>query len=120
MKWIKPVARAIFCAACLGAIASLYVAFSAWLGRYSRMAENPGIFLLFFGVFLVWFPTVIISQRLSRGAISRNSMKVALRGASPFMRRLVYAAFIYCGLVWAVSKIQGALNKEHKPGNEVH
>jgi hypothetical protein len=82
------------------------------------MSDHPALFLLFIGIFVVWFPTVVMIQRMTRGVASRDSMKVAMRHASPLMRGVVYAAWIYCGLVWAVSMIIHFVTKSPTLANE--
>jgi len=108
----------VFLAASLGGLASLYVAVGAWLGRYPKMANHPEVFLLFLGVFVVWFPAVVMLRRVTRGAMSRNRMKLALSHASPLIRGLVHASWIYCGLVWAVTMILHVVKKSPTLTNE--
>lgn len=118
MRWLQPLARIVGVAASLGALATIYAAAGAWSGRYAKMAGHPMLLLLFVGIFVVWFPTVLMLRHMTRGAMSRDTLKVALRHASPSMRRLVYGAWIYCGLVWAVSMIGGILTKGRTIANE--
>jgi heme A synthase len=118
MRWLKPLALVVFVAASLGGLASLYVAVGSWLGRYPKMANHPEVLLLFFGVFVVWFPAVVMLRRVTRGSMSRNRMKLALSHASPLIRGLVHAAWIYCVLVWAVTLIIHFVKKTPTPANE--
>jgi hypothetical protein len=117
--WLRPVARAVWAAASLGGLASLYVTLAGWSGRYQKMADHPGVFLLFVGIFIVWFPTVILLRQMTRGVMARDSLKLVLRHASPLVRRSVWSAWIYCGIVWAGSMIVSLVGKNKAIANEV-
>ena len=116
--WARGIAKVVLSLASLGAIAALYISLASWTGRYQKMEEHPVVWLLFVGIFVVWFPTVILMQRLTRGAMKRDSWKLALRSAPEQIRKLVYASFIYCGVIWASSMLTGAWKKRDAKINE--
>ena len=52
---------------------------------------------LHFGIFVVWIPTVLISNKMCRGLDNprRDAWKVILRGCPTWMRYLLYGLFAY-------------------------
>jgi len=50
---------------------------------------------LFVGIFVVWFPTVLSMRKLKYAFRGNNGWKIALTGASPWVRYVVYGTFIY-------------------------
>ena len=86
------------------ALLYLFVALSA-LGLVLSIAVHlatifgllvPGAAVwLFPGVFVVWFPTVIAANLLTRRSNRRDFWKIALRGAPKWMQYMVYASFVY-------------------------
>jgi len=56
--------------------------------------------ILFGGVFVVWLPTVLLMNRLTRDFKQKDIWKAALRGCPPWMRTTLW---IVVGLVMAVT-----------------
>ncbi|MDQ6892620.1 MAG: hypothetical protein M3167_08055 [Acidobacteriota bacterium] len=82
------------------------------------MSDNPGLWLLFKGVFVVWVPTLILLRRIPRSGGRKAAWKIALRNAPPVPRRFVYGSFAYCGIVWVVSIIDALLGRDRALTNE--
>jgi hypothetical protein len=66
--------------AALGFAISLFVHLAAWAG----IAPPKAAWALHIGIFVVWLPTVLVSQRLTRDFKQREFWTAALRGAPPW------------------------------------
>src|SRR5262245_61256897 len=75
-------------ASALGLILSIIVHLCAWLGIPSPLGRYTWI--LHMGIFVVWFPTVLASQRLSQEYRTKDFWKAALRGSPRWLRGMVY------------------------------
>ena len=53
------------------------------------------VFSLHLGIFVVWFPTVLIGQRMARDTGSRDFWRVVLRGAPSWMKSVLGVLFAY-------------------------
>ena len=51
--------------------------------------------MLHVGIFVVWFPAVLVAQRLVGNLNRRDLWKVVLKGSPDWMRYMVYAFFVY-------------------------
>jgi len=71
-----------------GFFASFLVHLLALLGLPSPF--GGGTWLLHLGIFVVWFPTVLIAQRLGKGAKQADLWKAVLRGCPKWMRTGIY------------------------------
>jgi hypothetical protein len=68
---------------------------------------------LFIGIFVVWFPTVILVNRLTRDFKQKNLWKAALRGCPPWMRTGVW---VFDGAVMAITFVPAIW--KGRPGDE--
>lgn len=75
----------------LGLILSLVVHYATMFG----LPVPEAAVLLFPGIFVVWFPTVITANLVTRRSKRRDFWKIALRGAPKWMQYMVYGFFIY-------------------------
>jgi len=57
---------------------------------------------LHIGIFIVWVPTVLVSQRMTRQTSRRDFWREGLRGCPPWMRTVVYVFAGYAFLNFAV------------------
>jgi hypothetical protein len=91
-----------------GALISILLAFSSLAGiglalslavhiaALSNISLFGGAaFVLHVGIFVVWFPTVIIAQRHTRDFKQKNVWRAALRGCPAWMKQLTFGFFIY-------------------------
>jgi len=65
-------------------------------GGHSFGDHSP---FLFFGVFLVWVPTILLMNRLTREFKQKDLWKAALRGCPPWMTTTLYVGL---GLIMAL------------------
>jgi hypothetical protein len=73
----------------VGLVLSLWVHLGALMGR--RVAPEPFFWILHVGIFVVWLPAVLVSQRLV-GTMNRNDFwKIVLKNSPDWMRYMVYA-----------------------------
>jgi hypothetical protein len=90
---VKTVIYPFLLLSALGFVLSLVSHIAAVLGRQGPLGESS--WLLHVGIFVVWIPTVLISQRITRNANQRDFWKVAFRGAPTWMRYSFYGVGIY-------------------------
>jgi hypothetical protein len=69
--------------------------------------------VVFAGIFVVWFPTVLQMQKFGAAMQRRNGWKIALLGAPKWVRGVTYVAFVYAMVnfamgVFGVFSMQGA------------
>lgn len=60
--------------------------------------DTPGgseVMFLHLGLFIVWFPAVMVSARNARFGMQRDFWKIALAGCPPWMRYGLYTLFAY-------------------------
>jgi hypothetical protein len=79
--------------AAAGFLASLLVHVLALLGLPSPF--GPATWLLHVGIFVVWFPAVLVSQRLSKNVPQADLWKAVLRGCPRWMKTGSYVVFAY-------------------------
>jgi len=73
------------------------------LSLYGRAI--PGgelVWSLHIGVFVVWIPTVLVANRITKGAKRKDFWKIALSGCPTWMRQALYVLFAYAILnfIW--------------------
>jgi len=76
-----------------GLAASVVVHVSSLLGVPQPF--GPAAWGLHVGIFVVWFPAVVVAQRLSKGAKQSDFWKATLRGCPLWVRRTSYVLFAY-------------------------
>lgn len=87
--WIRPFLWFFVCFSAIGLIVSLWVHLGAVIGR--RVAPEAFFWMLHIGIFVVWFPAVLVAQRLVGSTSRRDSWKAVLKGSPDWMRYMVYA-----------------------------
>jgi hypothetical protein len=100
---VKAIAFPVMLLAALGAIGSFALAIASVAPYVDAKRFLP---LLFPGIFIVWIPTVILMNRVTRDFKQRDIWKAALRGCPPWMRRTLWVvtgvsfAGFFAPLVW--------------------
>jgi len=92
-QWSLPFLQFFLALAGVGFVVSLWVHIGAVFGV--KVAPDYFFFLLHVGIFVVFFPAVLISQRLVGNTRRRDFWKVALRDVPPWLRYGVYVCFGY-------------------------
>lgn len=82
--------------ALLGFIASLAAHIAGYAGIERPFGINP--WPLHVGIFVVWFPAVLASMKLSKDFPQKDMWKAALRGCPKWMRYALYGLFGYAFL----------------------
>lgn len=59
------------------------------------MPGGKAVWALHIGIFVVWFPTVFVGYRFTRGVSRKDFWKIALIGCPKWMRQAVYVIFGY-------------------------
>jgi len=91
--WIRPFLWVFVWLSAIGLVVSLWVHIGAIMGR--RVAPEQSFWLLHVGIFVVFFPAVLVAQRLVGSTSRRDFWKVVLKGAPDWMRYMVYGFLGY-------------------------
>src|SRR5438105_10873600 len=96
----KVVAYPVMLASAAGMLLCVF-SYLGWLtGSYRLTSREPP--LLFIGIFVVWLPTVLLLNTLTRDFKQKDLWKAALRGCPPWMRTTLW---IVVGGVMAITFI---------------
>ena len=79
-----------------GFFASLIAHLAGYMGIEKPFGFDP--WPLHLGIFIVWLPAVLVSQRLSKEFPQKDMWKATLRGCPPWMRKTLYVLFGYAFL----------------------
>lgn len=91
--WLRPFLWPFVALSAIGLVVSLWVHLGAVTGR--RVAHQEFFWLLHVGIFVVWFPAVLVANRLVGNQRKKDLWKVVLRGCPDWMRYMVYGFFGY-------------------------
>lgn len=112
-RWARPFVAFFMGASIVGLVLSLYVHINALMGH-----STPGAFwALHAGIFVVWFPAVVVAVRRAGKKRGRDMWKVILNGAPVWMRYILYALFAYpfLGLVLSMGNAAGGPSGMENP-----
>jgi hypothetical protein len=109
--WIFVVLSAV------GLLVSLWVSLAAFAGR----TVLPGGFfiLLHVGIFVVWFPAVLVAVRRVGNAPQKDFWKIVLSGSPDWMRYMVYIFFGYSFISIFLSSPSGGVGVSPPPTSGV-
>jgi hypothetical protein len=96
MRFIRPALLPLQWLSTLGLILSVLVHLGALLGTDSALGEAA--WFLHGGIFLVWFPAVLVLQPLTREFKQKDLWRAALRGCPTWMRWMTYGFFGYAAV----------------------
>jgi len=82
--------------ALVGFMASLIAHLAGYAGIERPFGFDP--WPLHAGIFIVWLPTILAAQKLSKGFPQSEMWKASLRGCPNWMRYVLYALFGYAFL----------------------
>jgi hypothetical protein len=98
--WSKPLVSFFSGLAWVGLALSVWSHLDALVGHQGPLGDHE--FWLHAGIFVVWFPAVMVSLRLTRDFKQKDYWKAALRGCPTWMKYMVYGFFGYAILNFAV------------------
>ena len=90
----------------VGFVVSLWVHIGAVAGR--RVAPEAYFWILHVGIFVVWFPAVLIAQKRVGNLQRKDFWKVVLDGSPEWMRYMVYGFTGYAVINFAVYMLRAA------------
>jgi len=108
-EWLRPFIWVFVWLSGIGLLVSLWVHVGALMGR-----GVPSVFwVLHVGIFVVWFPAVLVAQRLVGNANRKDFWKVVLKGAPDWVRYMMYALFAYEFVNFMISMGQSSSGIRH-------
>src|SRR5215831_7309479 len=90
---MQAILKPIMWLAVAGFLASVIVHVYSLLGTANPF--GPAAWALHVGIFVVWFPAVLVAQRLTRNVKRADFWKAIFRGCPPWVRRGAYILFPY-------------------------
>jgi hypothetical protein len=109
-SWAMPFLCFFAGLALLGFFLSLYVHVGSILGqKITYMAWG-----LHIGIFVVWFPAVLVAQRRVKNTRRKDFWKIALKGAPEWMRYCIYLFLGYAVFNFAIFLLIGPLKNSGK------
>ena len=91
--WLTPLLWPLAGLSAIGLAVSLWVHFGALLGR--KLIPSEYFWILHMGIFVVWFPTVVVANKVTMNVRRQDYWKVVLRGAPKWMLYMVYGFLGY-------------------------
>ena len=91
MRYVRVLLYPFMVLAAVGLILTLIVHFSIWAG----LPLGKHSFSLFGGLFVVWLPTVLVFQLLTKDSKQKEPWKVCMRECPVWMKRMSSLFFIY-------------------------
>lgn len=114
--WLRPLIFPFVILSAAGLILSVFVHLMALTG------QDPGwggaVWGLHIGIFAVWIPTVLISQRQMRHAKRSDFWKIAMQGSPAWMRYMTMGLFAYA-IVNFIIFIASTAGKPESTGSEI-
>lgn len=95
-KWLRPLMYPCMLVAALGFFLSLIAHIASMFGK--AVPSALPVMDLHIGIFVVWFPAVLVVSRMTGSANRKDLWKIALSGCPLWMRRAVYGLFGYTAL----------------------
>jgi len=96
--WLKLALLPFIALSAAGFIVSTWIQIEALLGR---LVPLPGYFmLLHVGIFVVWFPALMVTQKRLGTLSGKDFWKVATKGAPRWMQYLIYVMGAYAVVVF--------------------
>jgi len=94
----RAIAYPVMVLSALGVVVSTSLFVLSLVGAYHAFKGGPP--LIFLGIFVVWVPTVILMNRLTRDFKQKDVWKAALRGCPSWMR---IGLWVFTGVVVAIT-----------------
>ena len=108
-EWLRPFIWVFVWLSAIGLLISLWVHIGALMGR-----GVPSTFwVLHVGIFVVWFPAVLVAQRLVGNTNRKDFWKVVLKGAPDWVRYMMYVLFAYEFVNFMISMGQSSSGGRH-------
>lgn len=98
--WLRPFLWVFVATAAVGLVLSLWVHLGAVTGK--RATPQEFFWVLHLGIFVVWFPAVLVANRLVGNQRRKDFWKVVLGGCPDWMRYMVYGFFGYAAFNFAL------------------
>lgn len=99
--WLKPFVGLFALLAIVGLILSIWVHVGALLGR--QVAPDSFFWALHIGIFVVFFPAILVAQKRVGSASRKDFWKVVTKGSPDGLRYLLYFFFAYAFVNFFIS-----------------
>jgi hypothetical protein len=108
-EWLSPFIWVFVWLSAIGLVLSVWVHIGALMGRGIPSA----FWVLHVGIFVVWFPSVLVAQRLAGNVNRKDLWKVILKGAPDWVRYMMYVLFAYEFVNFIISMGQSSSGGRH-------
>lgn len=88
----------------VGLVVSLWIHLGAVAGR--RVAPEALFWILHIGIFVVWFPAILVAKQRAGSTRRKDFWKVVLKGSPDWMRYTVYMFLIYALVNFSLFMLQ--------------
>jgi hypothetical protein len=109
-NWLKPLVGFFAFLALIGLLLSIWVHVGALFGR--RVAPDYFFALLHVGIFVVFFPAILVAQKRVGSANRKDFWKVVTKGSPDGLRYLLYFFFAYAFVNFAIFMAQAPTGKQ--------
>jgi hypothetical protein len=111
--WLRPFLWVFIGLSAVGLVVSLWVHLGAVRGR--RVAPEAYFWILHMGIFVVWFPAVLVARQRVGNMHRKDFWKVILKGSPDWMRYMVYGFFGYAVINFALFMLQAPTGGSGNP-----
>jgi len=104
----------------IGLVLSVAAHLAALIG--GSIPGGSAIWSLHIGIFVVWFPTVLVANRVTNGTNRKDSWRIVLSGCPHWMRVGLYGLFTYAivNFIWFIaSRAMTGIGKSVSLAHEV-
>jgi hypothetical protein len=120
-NWLKPLVWIFVAVSAVGLVLSLWIHIGSVMGR--RVAPAQYFWILHVGIFVVWFPALLLARRRVGNVNRKDFWKVVLKNSPEWMRYMVYGfggyALLNCALFLASGGTSGPGNTGLNPSANV-
>jgi len=111
--WLKPLLWPCIVLSLVGLVLSMWVHFGALFGR--QVAPSEYFWILHMGIFVVFFPAVLVSQKQAKKWRINRSWRDMFPGAPRWVNTMVGVFFVYALINFAIFMFYAPTGTQHGP-----
>jgi Protein of unknown function (DUF3592) len=108
-EWLRPFIWFFVWLSAIGLVVSLWIHIGALMGH----GVPSAFWVLHVGIFIVWFPAVLVAQRLVGNTNRKDFWKAVLKGSPDWVRYMMYVLFAYEFVTFMISMGQSSSGIRH-------